>query len=126
MGEGNFTRKEGSDSAVLFDVTCERKKAKGEEERERQIEWNSRLELKRETEVADDVVGRSEKVKDESRMETEVGAFYGCAVRSRRRHDERVRDRSAREGPGRGARGSLSGSRIARLARTATATTGER
>lgn len=57
MGEENFTRKEGSDSAVLFDVTCKRKKAKGEQERERQIEWNSRLELKRETEVADDVVG---------------------------------------------------------------------
>lgn len=34
-----------------------------------------------------------------------------------------MRDRSAREGPARGARGSLSGSRIARLARTATATT---
>lgn len=36
-----------------------------------------------------------------------------------------MRDRSAREGPARGARGPLSGSRIARLARTATATTGE-
>ena len=37
-----------------------------------------------------------------------------------------MRDRSAREGLEREAKGSLSGSRIARLARTATATTGER
>ena len=36
-----------------------------------------------------------------------------------------MRDRSAREGPEREAKGSLSGSRIVRLARTATATTRE-
>lgn len=38
--------------------------------RERRREWNSRLELERETEVADEIVGRRERVqRDERRTE---------------------------------------------------------
>lgn len=74
-----------------------------ERERERARGWNSSA--KRRWRASWWVLGGRERPRGGRRMEAVVGAFYGCAVRSRRRHDERawgivLLGRGPPEGPG--------------------------
>lgn len=71
--------------------------------RERARGWNSSA--KRRWRASWWVLGGRERPRGGRRMEAVVGAFYGCAVRSRRRHDERawgivLLGRGPPEGPG--------------------------